>query len=88
MEAGYRQVYGAGSAFVHASSTASRLYRVGSELRLIADSVHVSRFSLLAGRLALRAHRAFLEFHGVSYEESDLAAVLIALTQAMKTVGA
>lgn len=52
----YRRIYGAGSVFVHASSTASRLYRVGNDLRQVADARHVSRFGTLAALLALRLH--------------------------------
>jgi hypothetical protein len=61
LEEGYRKIYGSGSAFVHASSTVTRLYRVGGQLRSIADTKHVSRFAWLAGNLALKLQRSFLE---------------------------
>lgn len=88
LERDYRQIYGAGSAFVHASSTASRLYRVGQGLRPVADQVHVSRFGTLAASLALRLHRAFLAFHGVGDDGEELVALLARTAAAAETLGA
>lgn len=82
----YRQIYGAGSAFVHASSTASRLYRHPDGLRQVAAPVHASRFSILTAGFTLRLHRAFLDFHGASYDASEVAAIMatiVAITEAL-----
>lgn len=84
----YRRIYSAGSAFTHATSTASRLYRHGQHLRHVADPKHSSRLSILAASLALKLHRAFLDFHGVAYEANDLAALMARILAAAQTVGA
>ncbi len=72
----YRQIYSSGSSFVHASSTPSRVYRVGTELRHVAPAVHVSRYGVSAAVFALRLHRAFLTFHGVPFDLDEVTRLL------------
>lgn len=76
MEDDYRKIYESGSTFVHASSTVTRMYRVGNQLRSVPDAKHVSRCSWIAGNLALKLQRTFLEFFGIPHEQSDVADLL------------
>lgn len=88
LENEYHQIYGSGSAFTHASSAASRLYRVGDQVRLVGEPTHVSRFSFLVAGLALRLHRSFLDFFGVAYPSDELSALLERALVAAQAVGA